>query len=149
MPMADAPAQQHAPAPRTTDRAHRMQRSIAHAINRIRRQHGLPRLHFSGRLSRVAAFHSFDLLAHGILTHASSNGTPFYARIRHAVPARSVGETLIEYRGPVSGGRIVRYWMQSPPHRRELLGPGYRRIGIGWGTYRGTSIVTADFASGR
>lgn len=148
MPMAQAPAHLHAPAPHRPARASRVERAVARAINRIRDRHGLHRLHISRRLSRVAAWHSFDLLAHGLLSHSSSDGTPFYSRIRHAVPARSVGETLIEFRGNCSGGRIVRYWMHSPPHRAEILSPGFRRLGVGRGAYRGTSVVTADFASG-
>jgi uncharacterized protein YkwD len=147
--MAQAPVHHHAPAQHRHAGASRVEHAVARAINRIRDRHGLHRLHMSRRLSGVAAWHSFDLLAHGLLSHASSDGTSFDRRIRHAVPARSVGETLIEFRGNCSGGRIVRYWMHSPPHRAEILSPGFRRLGVGRGTFRGTSVVTADFASGR
>lgn len=151
MPMAAAPAHQHAPtsrpAPRATARAGRMERSITRAINRIRHRRRLPRLLVDSRLSRVAAWHSFDMLANNFMSHSSSNGTPFYSRIRRAYPARAVGENLIAFRGSCSGRCVVRYWMSSAPHRAELLAARYRRIGIGRGSYRGRSAVTADFAS--
>jgi len=146
--MAAPPAHHHAPAPHASARVDGLEHAVTRAINRIRRRHGLPALHLSRRLSRVASWHSFDLLSHGFLSHSSSNGTPFYSRIRHAVPARAVGETLIEFHGNCSGRRIVRYWMHSPPHRAELMSPAYRRVGVGRGSYRGATVVTADFASG-
>jgi uncharacterized protein YkwD len=47
----------------------------------------------------------------------------------------------------------VRLWMESPPHRAILFGPGFGRIGIArrWGRLGGArqSVVTADFASRR
>ena len=41
--------------------------------------------------------------------------------------------------------------MKSPPHRRNLLRPGFRRVGVGamMATFSGASgarVVTADFA---
>lgn len=153
MPVADAPAQhapaQRAPVHRALARYDRFERGVFRAVNRVRRRYGLPRLHPSGRLTFVAASHSADQARRGFMSHSSSDGTPFYRRIRRAANARTVGETIIEYRGSVSGRGIVRAWMQSPPHRRELLGPAYRRIGIGHAAGRGVSVVTADFASRR
>lgn len=152
MPLADSPAQQapaqHAPAYHTQDRMDRIERAVFRAVNRARRRHGLQRLRLVPRISFVAIFHSQDQAANRFISHSSSDGTPFYARIRRVTNARVVGETIIEYRGRTTGRRIVGAWMNSPAHRRELLTPGYRRIGVGHATRRGISVVTANFASG-
>jgi len=42
---------------------------------------------------------------------------------------------------------IVRMWIQSPPHRENLLDRGFRRIGVGLAG-SSTRLATADF-SGR
>jgi uncharacterized protein YkwD len=124
-----------------------VERAVARAINRQRRHHGLARLRLIPSISAVAAWHSRDLLLHGGLSHASSNGTPFSSRIRQVATARVVGETLIQFRGRYSGRAIVRAWMRSPPHRVELMNPGFRRLGVGRATRSGLSVVTADFAT--
>jgi uncharacterized protein YkwD len=125
----------------------RVERGVFRAVNRVRSYHGLPRLRLVPRISFVAIVHSQDQAANHFLSHSSSDGTPFYARIRRVANARVVGETIIEYSGRASGRSIVRAWMHSPGHRRELMTAGYRRIGVGHATRGGISVVTADFAS--
>jgi uncharacterized protein YkwD len=122
---------------------------VYRAINHARARRGLPKLHLNSKMSAMAAWHSQDLLVHGMLSHSSSDGTPFYNRIRRVANARAVGENLIEFRGNCTGRRIVRAWMHSPPHRAEILARGYRRVGVGRGRVHHLSVVTADFASGR
>jgi uncharacterized protein YkwD len=142
VPVADAPAH-HAVAP-----INRTERAVFRAINRTRRRHGLPGLRLAADLSGAAAWHSADQAVNHFLSHSSSDGTPFAQRIRRTTNARTCGETLIEFRGHLTGRRIVRAWMHSPPHRAELLYPSFRRIGIGLARSRGETVVTADFASG-
>jgi uncharacterized protein YkwD len=151
VPLADAPAHhapaQHAPAHHAQARMDRIERGVFRAVNRVRSHHGLPRLRLVPRISFVAIVHSQDQASHNFLSHSSSDGTPFYARIRRVADARTVGETIIEYTGRASGRRIVRAWMHSPSHRRELMTSGYRRIGVGHATRGAMNVVTADFAS--
>lgn len=151
MPLADSPAQQapaqHAPAYHAQARMDRIERAVFRAVNRVRRRRGLQRLRPAPRMSFVAIFHSRDQAANRFISHSGSDGTPFYARIRRVTNARMVGETIIEYRGATTGRRIVRAWMSSPAHRRQLMTPGYRRIGVGHATRRGINVVTANFAS--
>jgi len=146
VPMADAPAH-HVPAPHAQARTDRIERAAIRAINHQRARYGLPALRLSGKLGNIATWHSWDMVRHGMLSHSSSDGTPFYTRIRRIVPARTVGETLIQFRGSYGGRAIVRAWMHSPPHRNELLSRSYHRVGVGRWRSRGLSVVTADFAS--
>jgi uncharacterized protein YkwD len=46
---------------------------------------------------------------------------------------------------------VVDQWLASPAHRAVLLRRGFRRVGIGivfgpFAGYRGSAVVTADFA---
>jgi uncharacterized protein YkwD len=153
VPVADAPAH-HAPAPRApahhaAARYDRIESGVYRAVNRIRRRHHLPRLRRVSSISFVAAIHSRDQAVNRFVSHSSSDGTPYYSRIRRVVRARTVGETIIEYRGRTTAWTIVSAWMHSPPHRAELLSTRYRRIGVGRAAARGLNVVTADFATGR
>lgn len=147
MPIADAPAQPPASAHHARARWDHVERGVFRAVNRTRRRHGLPRLRLVYPITFMAKLHSLDLVRHGRLSHTSTDGTPFYRRIRHVADARAVGETIIGYRGRSTGRRIVGAWMRSPSHRRELLTGSYRRIGVGRAAARGRTVVTADFAS--
>lgn len=125
--------------------------AIVHEINDQRRGRGLPRLDFTPRLARVARSHTRDMLRHDSFSHDSADGTPFSRRLRRA-GFRRAGETIAWVGGSADCGApaVVRYWLESPAHARELLGRRYRRIGVGrltgaMGAQRGVA-VTADLA---
>ena len=126
---------------------HGIERRIVRMVNRIRRRHGLAPLYRNSRLTFVAGLHSLDMARHNELSHSSSNGQTFVQRLRYATHARVIGETIAEVHGRGGAGAIVRAWMHSPPHRAELLCPSFRAVGVGSVHWRGTRIVTADFAS--
>jgi len=117
------------------------------ALNAARRGYGLQPLRVVGGLSRIAGQHARDLVAHDLLSHSGSDGATYDHRIRQVVDARSVGETVIELHGRSTGRAIVRAWLLSPSHRADLLAPAFGRVGVGRAQIRGTSVVTADFAS--
>ena len=152
MPVADAPAHT-APAHRAPAhhqaRYDRIELGVFRAVNRIRRRHHLPTLRMVPSISFIAAFHSRDQAVNRFVSHSSSDGTPYYRRIRRVARAKSVGETIIEYRGRSTAWGIVSAWMHSPAHRAELLAGGYRRVGVGRAVAGGLNVVTADFATGR
>ncbi len=133
--------------------AHASAANVEHAIVRVmnqnRHRHGLPGLHFSPRLTFIAGVHSKDLLSHDRLSHTSTNGTSFTRRLRRVTRARSIGETIAEVRGQLSAHMVVRLWLRSPAHRRELLSHSFRRVGVGFARRGRASVVTADFASAR
>src|SRR5690349_22001026 len=93
--------------------------AVVRAINRVRARHHLPRLSVNARLDRAADLHSLQMLRADRFAHGL-----FYARVRHFVPSRSVGETLAwvprfrcRHRRV---GQVVRMWMHSAPHRAVL-----------------------------
>jgi uncharacterized protein YkwD len=127
--------------------------AIVRAMNRQRTRHGLAKVRPGRRLARAADFHSWEMLDADYFAHESRDGSPFHLRVRRYVSYRAIGETLAMVGGCGKGSarRIVRMWMDSPPHRAILLSSAYRRVGIGkrTGDLAGNHacVVTADFAS--
>jgi uncharacterized protein YkwD len=106
-------------------------------INRRRDARGLRRLRLNDRLSKAAVWHSHDMVHRHYFAHVSRNGSDVVARLRKTRYIQSrfswlVGENLAWGSGS-SGAplKIVAAWMNSPAHRRNMLNPRYREIGIG------------------
>ena len=128
-------------------RIDRGERSVIRAINRARSAHGLRKLRAGGRLARAADAHSRSMLRSNFLAHGA-----FSQRIRRYTRRRAVGET-IAMTSRCSASRVVRMWLNSPPHRAVLLSRTFRRVGVGRRVgrlgARRACLVTADFASRR
>ena len=138
-----------------------MEQGVVGRINAIRRRHGLRPLRSNPRLAAAADFHSRDMGRKGYFEHDSANGTAFWRRIERFYPSRgfrswTVGENLLWGTDTYGAAFAVREWMNSPPHRENILSRGWREVGIGAvtvasapGEYRGrtVTIVTADFGS--
>jgi uncharacterized protein YkwD len=138
-----------------------LESSVVARMNAVRRAHGLRPLRLSSRLHAAAAFHSKDMGRRGYFEHDSLTGAPFWRRIERFYPSRgfhswTVGENLLWGSKTYDATFAVREWMNSPPHRQNILSRGWREVGIGAvffgrapGEYAGrpVTIVTADFGS--
>jgi uncharacterized protein YkwD len=131
-------------------------------LNAVRRAHGLRPLRWSAQLARAARTHAASMGSRGYFTHSSADGTPFQHRIgRYYRPAARhlvVGETLY-WRSPTAPpSDVITQWLASPVHRRILLDPEWREIGLeavfvpaAGGVFgrRAVTIVVADFGAVR
>jgi uncharacterized protein YkwD len=120
-------------------------------LNQERAQQGLPALRLDRRLSRAAQRHSTAMVRRRYFAHG-----PFLRRIKRSGYLRgarswSVGENIAWGTGDHgSPSLIVRAWMNSPGHRRNILGR-FRHVGIGIkaGAPRGglsdSATYTTDF----
>jgi len=128
-------------------------------LNDIRRAHHLAPLSLSPDLGAAAREHSQDMLAKGFFAHDSSDGEPFWKRIKsfYAEPRYgywSVGENLYWTSGAATAPSSMKAWMASPEHRANILDPAWRQIGIATvstpdapGTFAGlgVTVITTDF----
>jgi uncharacterized protein YkwD len=133
--------------------------SVVAQINVVRRSHGLPLVRLSRHLLRSAGGHSRAMATYGFFSHESRDGTAFWKRIERdyrqvGYRAWSVGETIAFSSGSLDGAGTVRMWMNSPPHRKVLLNPLWRQVGVSaiWvtsapGAFDGddVTLITADF----
>jgi uncharacterized protein YkwD len=125
------------------------------AINDLRRQHRLAPLRVDAQLVETARRHSLSMAEHGYFRHSSSAGSPFQARVaRFASRHWRLGENLVWASPGLSPGQAIRMWLNSAPHRRNLLAPQWRAIGLGAvhadpapGVFEdlAATILTADF----
>ncbi len=128
--------------------------ALVRTINTERARRGLRVLRPSRKLSRAADRHTGDMLRRGRLDHSSRDGTPFAMRLRAVVSWTRLGEVLAWTPHRSTGAHtVVRMWLNSPPHRAQLLDRSFRRIGVGRrrGWMQGTRGVafTVDLASQR
>ena len=113
-----------------------MEASIGCLINDQRVSHGLRPVTPNADLRQAALSHSNEMIQEGYFEHTSPAGLTFVQRIDatgYMRGARSwlVGENLVWGTGPLSTPKsLVTAWMNSPPHRENLLRPSFREIGI-------------------
>jgi uncharacterized protein YkwD len=115
----------------------RLARAAVCLINNRRSQRGMARLRINDRLTRAAMWHTHDMVHRSYFGHVSKRGRDVVDRLRGSryLGGRfswAVGENLAWGSGTLGSPRkIVRAWMRSPGHRRNMLDRRYREIGIG------------------
>jgi uncharacterized protein YkwD len=113
-----------------------MEGSIACLINEQRGAYGVPPVQPNAALRQAAVSHSAEMVSQGYFAHTSPAGVTFVDRIEatgYTRGARSweVGENLVWGSGALSTPQsLVTSWMNSPPHRENLLRGRFREIGI-------------------
>lgn len=114
----------------------RLARAAVCLINERRARRGLARLRINHRLTRAARWHTHDMVRHRYFGHVSRSGRDVVDRLYRSryLGGRfswSVGENLAWGSGSLGTPRaIVRAWMNSSGHRRNMLNGRYREIGI-------------------
>jgi uncharacterized protein YkwD len=134
-------------------------RHLVESINAVRAEHGLAAVQPAPSLRLAALAHTRVQVERGDFTHDSPDGSSFSARIKRFYGQRGfsrwgVGENLLY--GPVSMSPddALSVWLESPAHRKILLEPSWRDIGIvalavqqAPGEFGGNDVVviTSDF----
>jgi uncharacterized protein YkwD len=147
----------------TPDAAQRLQaidQALLAQLNEVRADHGLRPLVLSNALQRAAAYQSQSMLTGGFFAHDAPNGPTFNSRLKRFYrPAAgrggwSVGENLLYTSGGLDAGEAIQVWMGSPGHRKNMLDPSWREVGVAamrassaGGIFAGgaTWVVTMDF----
>jgi uncharacterized protein YkwD len=120
------PACAYATTAATTANAAAMRTAVLCLVNRQRAAHGLPSLAHDSRLDRSAQGWTQSMVAQRKFTH----GTNFAARISAAGFAWSAaGENIAT--GFATPAAVVKAWMASTGHCRNILAPNFSAIGIG------------------
>ena len=105
-------------------------------VNRERARHGVRRLTVDPRLRLAARWHAADMVTKRYFAHVSLAGSVPSDRIRAAgymanVSRWFVGENLVWGSGPFSApADRVRALMLSSAHRRNMLRPSFREVGV-------------------
>jgi uncharacterized protein YkwD len=122
-----------------------LRRAVLCLVNRQRTQRHLPQLHASRRLDSSAQRWTNVMAGGGLFSH----GADFAARITATGFSWSTaGENIAS--GYATPGQVVRAWMASPGHCRNILTPNFLDAGTGVSTAgvqgSGPGTWTQDFA---
>lgn len=131
----EAPCGDSTAAPQQLD-LQQMRSSVLCLINRIRGRYGLHPLADNKALRASASAHSTSMVVHGFFAHEGPGGSMDH-RISRAGYLTAAGAFVIGE--DIGGGddlagspmSVVRSWMNSPPHRENILDPQFRDVGVG------------------
>jgi Cysteine-rich secretory protein family len=105
---------------------------VVRAHNRIRILARLPALSKSSKLQASAERHAKDMAARDKMSHKGSDGSSPIDRIKATgYPYRRAGENIAA--GRISTERLMKGWMDSPHHKRNILG-SFSQIGVACAT---------------
>ncbi|MBV7506695.1 sporulation protein [Bacillus sp. sid0103] len=135
-PAAPQPVQQSAAAPQptttqSTSALSAYEQKVVDLTNQERAKNGLPALKVDVTLSKMAHEKSRDMSANGYFSHTSPTyGSPFDMMKKYGITYRYAGENIAM--GQRTPEEVVKAWMNSEGHRKNILSSNYNYIGVGY-----------------
>jgi uncharacterized protein YkwD len=134
---------------------------ILEMTNAERAKEKLPPLAPNSVLIQIARGHSANMAMKGEMQHVLDGKTPAQRTLAGGYDYRRVAENIAEFeygRPPEDKNKtdltalkeVMKGWMESPEHRKNILGRGYEEVGLGIGrTDKGKLYFTQLFATPR
>jgi uncharacterized protein YkwD len=108
----------------------RVQQDVLSIVNEQRRFRGCPELWLDDRLMDAARTHAAEMANHVYFDHESLAGETAGERVEETgYDWWSYAENIA--RGQDSPDEVVQDWMDSPPHRDNILNCSLREVGVG------------------
>ena len=112
-----------------------LESSVLAEINAVRARHGLAAVHLSRPLSAAATRHTLDMGRRGFFEHNAPGGETFRQRVSRFYGPESysrwaIGENLLWASQTIDANAALVAWMKSPTHRKNLLTPEWREVGL-------------------
>ena len=96
----------------------------------MRRANGQKALAASSELERAAVEQASYMATGGKMEHTAMRGLDFFTRMEKNGIGAPAAENLAHGRMDVA--RVLDIWMNSPPHRRNMLDERFDRFGLGY-----------------
>ena len=107
------------------------EKEVVRLVNEERVKAGVKPLTEDWELSRVARYKSQDMRDNNYFSHTSPvYGSPFDMIKNFGITYRSAGENIA--RGQINPRAVVKAWMNSSGHRKNILNASYTKIGVGY-----------------
>lgn len=122
----------------------KLQGDIVYLTNKQRKLHGCKAVRVDARLTTAARGHSAWMGRTGTFSHTGNAGSSFVTRVKAAKYPRPASENIaFGYR---TGLDVVKAWLASPGHRKNLLNCSVNTVGVG-AVYakNGTPYFTQNF----
>lgn len=104
--------------------------SSSGTMARIREAQGLSVLSADSRLEQAALQQAHYMAGSGKMNHTTGFGKGFSARVKSNGIRGAAAENIAE--GRMDATRAIDMWMNSPPHRRNMLDARFTRFGLAW-----------------
>ena len=98
------------------------------SLPEIRAQNGLSPLSSDAELTKAAAYQAASMAKSGAMNHTTSAGGSFGKRMAGVETGGGAAENIAY--GAFGTDELFRRWMNSPPHRRNILNATYTRYGL-------------------
>ncbi len=107
--------------------------------NQMRQRNNLKPLQLNCQLYKAAQQHTLDMVKAKKISHQGSDGSSPAIRVERAGYQYSwVGENVAS--GQKTPGEVVKDWMNSPGHRRNILNPNFTQIGVAYSNNYWTQV---------
>lgn len=98
-------------------------------VNKERARLGLRPVSGDYKIAKVADGHAKDMYRRNYFSHKSLDGSDLGDRLQKGgVQYFFAGENIAK--GQQTSVRVMKAWMNSPGHRKNILNPQYGRIGV-------------------
>lgn len=153
VPVKSAPVQEKiVPVVAPSNSVARIEQLVIEYMNNERRKEGLGNLSADTKLAKIARTHSADMLKNDFFSHTNKSGCDAECRIDNAGYSWwSYGENIHWMSGftftiEESAAKVVDDWMNSPGHRKNILGKGFTNVGVGLVMENDTFYTTANYS---
>jgi uncharacterized YkwD family protein len=117
--------------PQTTSTLSAYEQKVVDLTNQERAKNGLPALKVDLTLSKMAREKSRDMSANDYFSHTSPTyGSPFDMMKKYGISYRYAGENIAM--GQRTPEEVVKAWMNSEGHRKNILSSNFNYIGVGF-----------------
>jgi uncharacterized protein YkwD len=117
-------------------------------VNAERQRAGAAPLRLNDKLATAAQRHAQDMATNRNLSHQGSDGSTLRTRIEATGYGwTAIGENVAM--GQTSPEAVMRSWMNSAGHRRNILNPNFQELGVGYAEGGGRPYWVQVFAKPR
>lgn len=119
-----------APAPTVSGDFAAFQKRVVELVNAERAKQGLKPLTMNAQVNKTATLKSQDMAKLGYFDHNSPTyGSPFDMMKKYGISYRTAGENIAM--GQTTPEQVMKGWMNSPGHRKNILNASFTQIGVG------------------
>lgn len=103
---------------------------ICHLVNLERARYGIGPINLHPNLDSFAQNYAYQMATRNFYSHVDPEGNGLVRRLRRfGIPWARAGENIAV--GQRSCETVMTAWMNSAGHRRSILNPGFRWLGVG------------------
>ncbi|WP_018392807.1 CAP domain-containing protein [Bacillus sp. 37MA] len=115
----------------TTGSVSEFEKQVFELVNQERAKAGVKALQLDTKLSDVARTKSADMKNKGYFSHQSPTyGSPFDMMKQFGITYKTAGENIAK--GQKTPEEVMKAWMNSDGHRKNILSADYTHIGVGY-----------------